>query len=68
MLTDEEKRELLELARSEEIRLEFRALKRASGYGVSMPDLDRFLEFLTVINRFLPLAPRPPKEYESPLL
>lgn len=66
MLTDEEKRELLELARSTTARDEFRALKIASRPTRSTPlDLDRYIEFLTVMSRFMPVSPREAPEYRN---
>ncbi len=60
MLSDAEKRDLLEMARSTAIRDEFRAAKAASAIppGAHI-DIDTLVAFLTAMNRILPLPPRP---------
>jgi hypothetical protein len=66
MLTDEEKRELRELARSTTMRDEFRSLKNGPRLARSTPlDLDRFIEFLTAMSRFQPISPREAPEYRN---
>ncbi|MFN8548230.1 MAG: hypothetical protein U0527_09795 [Candidatus Eisenbacteria bacterium] len=69
MLSDEEKRELLALARSESVRAEFRAVKEASrAHRARGMNVDQLIEFLTVMNRFAPAAPREFVEYRRVLL
>ena len=69
MLTEEEKRELLEQAHSPAARDEFRALKDASRRSRSTPvDLDRFIGFLTAMSRFAPASPREFVEYRNVIL
>jgi hypothetical protein len=60
MLSDAEKRDLLEMARSAAVRDEFRAAKAASAIppGADI-DIDVLVAFLTAMNRALPLPSRP---------
>lgn len=69
MLSEAEKRDLLETAGSAAIREEFRALKAASALppGAEV-DVDAFVAFLTAMNRILPLPPRPFVEHSRVLL
>lgn len=61
MLSDEEKRELKELAGSAAIRDEFRLLRRNSMALQQRVDVDEFIGFLTAMSRLnpKPAAPRP---------
>jgi len=69
MLSEEERRELRELAHSFSLRDEFRTLKRASHHPRSLPvDLDRYIEFLTAMSRFAPVSPREVRPYRNVLL
>ena len=54
-LSEQEKAELLEMARSESLRREFRSLRAA---GRAVPDLDRLLAFLTFMSRLAPTKRR----------
>ena len=69
MLSDAEKRDLQEMARSAAIREEFRALKAASAPrpGANV-DVDALIALLTAMNRILPIPPRPFVEYSRVLL
>ncbi len=67
MLSDEEKREMLELASSEQIREEFRALKEASRGGAPL-DVDALIRFLSTMSRLAPARPREFVEYKRVLL
>jgi hypothetical protein len=61
MLSDQERRELKAVAASATIQGEFRLLRNTSHGGAGRPvDLDRFLDFLTAMNRFS-MAPRQPR-------
>lgn len=56
MLSEEEKQELRELAASTKVRDEFRMLKSLS--AARPVDIDRYIQFLTVMSRLKPeLAP-----------
>ncbi|OGR87837.1 MAG: hypothetical protein A3J74_10525 [Elusimicrobia bacterium RIFCSPHIGHO2_02_FULL_57_9] len=63
MLSEEEKRELLEMAGSSQLREEFRRL-RQSPRSSRLMDLDRLMRFLTDFSRFSPA--RPPRESGPP--
>ena len=67
MLTEEEKRELKELAGSAAIREEFRLLRRNSMALQRGVDVDRFISFLTAMSRLnpKPAAPRPFVTYKQ---
>ena len=69
MLSDAEKRDLLEMASSAAVRDEFRAAKAASAIppGADI-DIDTFVAYLTAMNRVLPLPARPFVEYARVLL
>ena len=72
MLSDAERRDLLETARSAAIREEFRQLKLlARQEAAAHPmDLDQFMNFLTTMNRLSSArqAPRPFPSYSRVLL
>ena len=71
MLSEDERREMQEMARSQMIREEFERLRAASRPHPSQPfDLDRLLNFLTTMSRFstVPPAPRPFHPYARVLL
>ena len=60
MLSEEEKRELKEMAASAAIREEFEQLRAASRLPRSQPvDLDQLLDFLTTMARLCPTPPPP---------
>ena len=69
MLSDAEKRDLREMARSAAAREEFRAAKAASAIppGADV-DVDAFVAFLTAMHRTLPLVPRDFVRHERVLL
>ena len=69
MLSDQEKRELQEMAASAQIREEFERIKRLSRVDPSDPaHLDRLLDFLTAMSRCFSSPPRPFVEYTRVLL
>ena len=70
MLSEEEKRQLKEMAQSAAIREEFRAVQAASRFPTDRPlDLDQFLDFLTTMSRLgPPPLPRPFVPYSRVLL
>lgn len=57
MLSDEEKREMTDLAGSQTVRNEFRLLRRLS--QARPAGLDAFIQFLTSMARLRPEAARP---------
>jgi hypothetical protein len=59
MLTEDEKRELKELAESIAIRDEFRLLRRNSEKLQRRLDPDQFIGFLTSMSRLGPKSPAP---------
>ena len=59
MLTDEEKKELKELAGSAAIREEFRLLRRNSMALQQRVDVDKFISFLTAMSSLNPSPPAP---------
>lgn len=60
MLSEEEKREMQEMAKSDAVREEFRRLRAASKLPRSTPvDLDQLLDFLTTMSRLCPTPPPP---------
>ena len=62
MLSDEEKRELLDIARSSKLREDFRRLSenRHNPFVVDgVVDMDRLLTFLTEYNAFVNHRPKP---------
>ncbi len=67
MLTDEEKKELKELAGSAVIRDEFRLLRKNSMAIQQRVDVDKFISFLTAMSRLnpRPVAPRPFVPYKQ---
>lgn len=58
MLSDEEKRELREMAASASLRAEFRALRRNSQKIEERIGVDELAHWLTVINRICPGDPK----------
>ena len=70
MLSEQERREMAEMARSPAIREEFERLRRASQLDPSQPvDLDQLLDFLTTMSRCFPAPPpRPFVRYSRVLL
>lgn len=59
MLSDQEKRELLDMAGSSKLREEFQRQRLSSRPTKRRPmDLDRFIRFLTDFGRFSSAAPR----------
>ena len=54
MLSDEEKRELREMAASEKLREEFRTLRRNSRTMEGRISVDELAHWLTVMNRICP--------------
>ena len=70
MLSEQEKREMKEMAGSAVIREEFEQLRKASQLDPDQPiDLDRLLAWLTMMNRlFPPPPPREPIPYSRVLL
>lgn len=71
MLSEEERREMREMAQSEAIREEFCRLKAASRLDPTQPvDLDQLLDFLTTMSRLSaqPLPQRPFVAYSRVLL
>lgn len=68
MLSEQEKREMLEMARSATVREEFRQLKAASQIPAGQSvDMDHLLDFLTAMSRLStqPAPPRPFVEYTN---
>jgi hypothetical protein len=67
MLTDEEKKELKELAGSAVIRDEFRLLRKNSMAIQQRVDTDKFISFLSAMSRLnsRPVAPRPFVPYKQ---
>ena len=59
MLTESEKRELLEAAASDDLRRDMRTLARRA--ATAAPDLDAYITFATVIARLGNHATRPPR-------
>lgn len=61
MLSEEERREILEMARSAAVREEFRRLKMIARQeaAVKPTSLDQFMAFLTTMNRLSSNAPAP---------
>ena len=68
MLSEEEKRELLEMADSAAIRDEFRALRAAAEWPRAATDLDQLIVFLTTMSRFGSAHPRTFVHYDRVLL
>ncbi|MBI4056534.1 MAG: hypothetical protein HY399_03195 [Elusimicrobia bacterium] len=56
MLSEKEKKEILEMASSEKMREEFRTLRDSSRLFRSSPcmDLNELIKFLTAVNRIFP--------------
>ncbi len=68
MLSEQERREMLEMTKSAAVREEFRRLKTASQLPKNRPvDLDGLMDFLTTMTRFSgrPLPPRPFVHYSN---
>lgn len=67
MLSEQEKREMKEDAKSATIREDFERLRRASRLDPNQPmDLDRLVNWLSVMNRCFPLPPpREPADYPN---
>jgi len=61
VLSEEEKRELKEMAASTSVRDEFRLLRRLS-LEHQRVDVDRFIKFLTAMSRLNP-KPAPPRKF-----
>ena len=60
MLSDEEKRQMLEDARSEALRRDFALLQTPPRFPPSAPiDVDELLNFLTTMSRLCPTPPPP---------
>lgn len=60
MLSEQERRDMKEMAASTAVREEFRQLKAASRLPLSQPvDLDQLLDFLTTMSRLAPEPARP---------
>ena len=65
MLSEQEKREMKEMAASAVIREEFELLRKASQFDPNTPmDLDGLVDWLSTMNRcFPPPPPREPLDY-----
>lgn len=60
MLSEEEKREMKEMARSANVREEFQKLSEATRFPHGEPiNLDDFIKFLTFMSRLCPTPPPP---------
>ncbi len=59
MLSNEEKKELLEMARSATLREEFRTLRRTSEALSRRVSVDDLIHWLTAMSRFLPKPANP---------
>ena len=58
MLSEQEKREMKEDAKSAKIREDFERLRKASQFDPNQPmDLDRLVNWLSVMNRAFPVSP-----------
>ena len=70
MLSDQEKREMLEMAASSSVREEFEHLQRASQIDPYQPmSADRLAAWLTAMSRIFPTSPpRKPVPYTRVLL
>ena len=67
MLSEQERRELTEMARSAPIREEFRRLREASSEAAQHVTLDAYIQFLTLMGRLssLPARRTPPVSYSN---
>lgn len=68
MLSEQEKRELLEMGRSASVRQEFERVRQASALPRGKPvNLDQVVQFLSFMSRFcaVPARPRPPISYPN---
>lgn len=69
MLSDREKRDLLEMAASAEVQADFRRLSEPMRDAMRNVDLDRLIRWLTAMSRAAGPVERPlPVEFRNPLL